>query len=476
LDYIAAEHYAHRFTAIASWKGWPFDTEKAYTLFEELTELKAKAESVLTERLGLKVIPVDKCKGIVAVKEPTWTKQGKYNHHLAAWFDIDPWSGFPGEVRMVEGPYCRVVFEPRKLSSPADVKDFLFEHGWIPDEWNYKKDARGNFEKDGKGNRVKSSPKISDESLELLGGDGKLYTDYKSASARYAILNTWLEEVDSEDLLHGDCFGIGTPSMRARHSIIVNVPSVQSFYGKEMRELFRCPPGWKIIGADSSGNQARGLAHYLKNDEFTDILINGDIHIYDAEKIIAVLNTMGVKHEFTPKTLRPRAKRILYAFLFGAGGDKLWSYIFGNMDSKKGNVFKKLFTNAVPGFANLIEKLNSVHKRTKRTSRMGYIPSIAGNRIYVDSPHKLLVYLLQAMEKVTCTSAIMFTMQQLEKENIPYQPLIFMHDEEQFMVPDEYAERAGEISSASFREAPKLYGVDIMDGTADIGMNWYDTH
>src|SRR5690606_11173022 len=94
-------------------------------------------------------------------------------------------------------------------------------------------------------------------------------------------------------LLHGSCFTIGTPSMRATHSIIVNVPSGDSRYGREMRELFGTLPGYTLIGCDSASNQARGLAHFLNNPEFTDTLINGDIHTYNANVLDSVLQSMG---------------------------------------------------------------------------------------------------------------------------------------------------------------------------------------
>jgi hypothetical protein len=86
------------------------------------------------------------------------------------------------------------------------------------------------------------------------------------------------------------------------------------------------------------------------------------------------------------------------------------------------------------------------------------------------------VYLLQSLEKVTCTAAIMLTMERLDAEGIPYIPCIFMHDEEDFMVPKEYAERAAEIGKQAFIDGPKLFGVNIMNGDAKIGDNWYEIH
>ena len=468
--HLMAEHAAAKWTGLATMYGWPFDLKAANNLMEDLIFEMGLAEKALSKSLGMKAVAKDKVKGEVDVKYPKWIKKGCYNSHTANWFDIDPWNGFydpdedENDERLVVGPYCRVTFEDLKLSSVSDVKIFLFRNGWEPDEWNYKRDEETN-------ERIQTSPKITESSLEFLGGNGKLYTNYLTASSRYNILKTWMENIDKEGNLHGDCMTVGTPSMRARHSIIVNVPSVDSPWGKEMRSLFICKPGWKIVGADSSGNQARGLAHYLQNEEFIDVILNGDIHTYNKDALTKALKAMKIDYEVT----RAQAKRILYAFLFGASGGKLWSYIFGSQDKTKGNKLKKEFLKAVPGFKELIDKLSKIYGKTSQDG-FGYIPSLSGNRIYVDSFHKLLVYLLQSAEKITCSAAIMLAMKSFKKANLPYIPLIFMHDEFQVMVPEERAEQAARLSAKAFKEGPELFGITIMDGEAKIGDSWYDTH
>ena len=463
-DYMRAEHAATRWSTEASLTGWPFDLAAAQTLFDRLEVEMQKAYSALSSKLGRKTVAIDKKKGIVEYKTPKWTKQGFYDAHTANYFGVDPCSGFEGEERMILGEYSRVAFEDLSLDSVADVKIFLFRNGWQPTEYNIKTDPITN-------KKVKASPKITEDSLEFLGGDGKLYLEFLTAKSRHSILKTWMDNTDSNGMLHGDCMVIGTPSMRSRHSIIVNVPSVDSPWGKEMRSLFKCNDGWKLIGCDSSGNQARGLAHYLGDDEYIHTLLNGDIHQYNADMLTKVLMNMGVVYEVK----RSQAKRVLYAFLFGASGTKLWSYIFGNMDEANGKKLKSGFLKAVPGFKDLLTKLESVYGKTSQYGN-GYIPSAAGNRIYVDSFHKLLVYLLQSAEKITCSSALMLTMERLEAENIPYMPCIFYHDEIDFQVPEEFAERAAEIGKQAFADGPKLFGINIMSGDAKIGNTWYDVH
>jgi len=470
--YMRAEHSVAKWASMASLHGWPFDIDAAKKLYTDLEVSMQRAYDALNERLGTKTVATDKVKGVVEVKKPKWTKQGFYDAHTARWFNIDPCSGFEGEERLVIGEYCRVEFEPLSLDSVSDVKTFLYRNGWVPTEWNYKPDPTT-------GKKVKTSPKVTEDSLEFLGGDGKLYTEFLTAKSRYGILKTWIENTDANGMLHGDCMTIGTPSMRTRHSIIVNVPSADSPWGKEMRQLFSTRPGWKVIGCDSAGNQARGLAHYLGDEDFINTLINGDIHQYNADILTRVVNDIGKamkrKDLETYVVKRPQAKRILYAFLFGASGAKLWSYIFGTLDETYGKKLKAGFLKAVPGFKALIEKLENIYGKTSQNGD-GYIPSIAGNRIYVDSFHKLLVYLLQSCEKATCGAAVMLTMERLEEANIPYVPLIMMHDEEDFMVPEEHAEEAARIGKQSFIDGPKLFGIQIMDGDAKIGNNWYEVH
>jgi len=468
-DYLKAEHFVAKWCADANLKGWPFDIKAAQELSLKLEAEMNKAYSALTSKLGMKTVAVDKKLGIVESKRPKWTKQGFYDAHTSRWFNVDPCSGFEGEERMIEGEYSRVEFVNLSLDSVQDVKIFLFRNNWQPTDWNYKTiiDERG------RSVRNKTSPKITEDSLEFLGGDGKLYTEFLTAKSRHSILKTWIENTDENGYLHGDCMTIGTPSMRARHSIIVNVPSADSPWGPEMRKLFVAEAGHVLIGADSASNQARGLAHFLNDETFIDTLIKGDIHQYNADLLTKVLKE-SLKMDYEVK--RAAAKRILYAFLFGASGSKLWSYIFGSVDETKGKKLKNGFVKAVPGFEKLNEKLSGTFVNNESEDNQSFISSVVGNKIYVDSFHKLLVYLLQSTEKITCAGAIMTCATNLEKEKIPYKPKIFMHDEIQFSVPVEFKERAAEIAKEAFKEGPKIFGIQIMDGSAKIGANWYDTH
>ena len=517
-DYLACETAASWWVGESHMTGWPFDYEAALELGIRLEDAMTEAEEKLIPLLGKKVVAVDKSKGVVPAKEPRWIKAGCYDAHTANWFDINPWEGYEDDNWPIWGPYSRVKIVDLKLSSTDDVKIFLNRLGWVPLEWNTKWNPVTN-------KKERTSPKITEDSLEFLGGDGKLYKSYAVAKSRLSILKGWLEIVTEDSRVHGACVTIGTASMRARHQIIVNVPAMESKWGPEMRALFITKPGWKLIGCDSSGNQGRGLAYYLKDKEYTNVILNEDIHLYNVEKLENVLKELDHdwryhelkngaikdKHverlkkffhgrndvtfedyingkldktvpRFGPrkiiKKMRAKAKRIYYAFLFGAGGNKLWGYVFGTPDDIMGTKLKNGFIKAVPGLSTLTDSLKKSFSsaKLKHGSKKGFIVSLAGNRIYVDSYHKLLVYLLQALEKITCSAAILLLRQYLKEENIPYEPHIFMHDEVDFSVPEKYAERAAELGAKAFREGPKIFGIDIMDGSGKIGNNWAEVH
>jgi len=147
----------------------------------------------------------------------------------------------------------------------------------------------------------------------------------------------------------------------------------------------------------------------------------------------------------------------------------------GLRDATLGRQAKELFASRIPGFKPLLNNLDRIFESSSSRGR-GYIRAIDGRRIFVESRHKLLNYLLQSCEKLTCASAILYAMERLDEQGFDWQPLIFYHDEIQIMVREDQAEAARDICKAAFKEGPKLFGVAIMDGEAKIGNNWRDTH
>jgi DNA polymerase I len=161
--------------------------------------------------------------------------------------------------------------------------------------------------------------------------------------------------------------------------------------------------------------------------------------------------------------------------LFGAGDEKVSLTVTGKRDKKLGEKIKKEFAKKIPGFSELLTKIEETYKRTKIGGN-AFIPGLDGTKVYIDSQHKALNYLLQKFESVTCKSSVAYCMKRLDEEGIPWEPLIFYHDEIEFEVPEQYSERAAEIAKEAFREAAKEFDVFILDGEAKIGNNWLEVH
>jgi DNA polymerase-1 len=435
-------------------KGWYFDREGAIQLYEEIDTEMRRIEAMLEPRIGMRCIKTDKADEF---KEPAWRKDGFYTVATVKHFGYTQESG--REERPIEGPYCRVSFEQGKVSTDAVLKDYLYSIGWVPDEWNVER-INGKF--------VNKSPKLTESSLDLLGEEGKDISMYNSLKNRRGILSGWIEASEYDGRLHGRMWTIGTPTFRCRHEVIANLPSVDAVYGKQMRGLFKAEPGYMIVGADSAGNQMRGLCHYINNADFTNEVINGDVHQKNAD----ILSTI---YPCSRKTAKPW----LYAYLFGAGAGKSGLILTGKRDATIGKQSQEKFESSIPGLKELKDSLNDQYKATSNAfgEENGFIRGIDGRIIFVGSAHQLLNYLLQTAEGVTCKAAIVYLKQKLkEKGIVDYYFALHYHDELAVVCREEDADLIAELSVEAFTEAPKWFGIQCMNGAAHTGYNYAEVH
>lgn len=461
------EHATAIFTSRAEQRGWLFNKEAAIPLLKEMEVEMAATEAIIVPKLKMRTVAVDAKVTLKEYpwKECKWIKNGNYNASVANWFFIPAETG-QDEDRLVEGPYSRIEFFKPDMSNMDDIKAYLYSLGWEPDEWNKTKTPEGGYKI--------TSPKLSEESLLALGDEGKMINDYTTTKSRHSILKGWLSHLDKDSRLHGGCFTIATPTGRARHSLLVNTPGADKPWGKQIRSLFMASPGRKIIGADSSGNQFRALCHYLQNDDYTKLVLEGDVHQDNANILTDILREIEIYNE-DQSVSRPTAKPFIYAFLFGAGGEKLSLIVLGKLNKTIGNALKSAFVKRVPGLSNLVKKINEIYHKTEHRG-VAWIPAADGRKIYCDSLHKALNYLLQSFEAISCKAAVAYFMDKMDKEGIPYDPLIWYHDEFQVEVDECYANRTLEIAIEAYRESGKVFNMMILDGAGKIGDNWYETH
>jgi DNA polymerase I-like protein with 3'-5' exonuclease and polymerase domains len=204
------------------------------------------------------------------------------------------------------------------------------------------------------------------------------------------------------------------------------------------------------------------LSHYLARwdgGRYADILLNGDIHQVNADKI-------GIS--------RKRVKTLTYAFLYGAGDEKV-GYSFDESLSKsaaikKGKEIRSAYVSAVDGLGKLI---TAVAKAAER----GFVKSIDGRKIKVDSPHKALNYLLQSGAGVIAKRWMVINQQHMKELQFCASQLAFVHDELQFEVEPSHAQDLCSSLVLSAQEAGEYYDLRVkIDAEATTGNNWSETH
>jgi DNA polymerase I-like protein with 3'-5' exonuclease and polymerase domains len=270
--------------------------------------------------------------------------------------------------------------------------------------------------------------------------------------------NAWLQLVRNDRIHHHCSVATNTHRCAHRNPNLAQVPSDARF-----RRLFTATPGLLLVGSDLSGIELRMFAHYLARYDggrYGEILLNGDIHQVNADKI-------GIS--------RKLVKTVTYAFLYGAGNEKIGlSYdpqLAPAKAKRKGAEIRQAYLDAIEGLDQLV---NAVKKKVETT---GYVNSIDGRRISVDGSHKALNYLLQSGAGVIAKRWMVIANDQIKQLNIDAHQLAFIHDELQFEVNPAQADDLMFNLELSAAQAGEFYNLRIpIAAEAKKGVDWSCTH
>jgi DNA polymerase I-like protein with 3'-5' exonuclease and polymerase domains len=267
--------------------------------------------------------------------------------------------------------------------------------------------------------------------------------------------NAWLKLVKDNRIHHNCSVSTNTHRCAHRNPNLAQVPSDLDF-----RKLFCASPGYVMVGADLAGIELRMLAHYLARYDggrYGDILLNGDIHQENADKI-------GIS--------RRLVKTVTYAFLYGAGDQKIGlSYdpsLPPNKAKEKGAEIRAAYVAAIDGLDKLLAAVRTAGDK-------GSIKSIDGRKISVDSPHKALNYLLQSGAGVVAKRWMVIA----DHMNLcPHtHQLAFIHDELQWETLSTNAENFKKHLELAAVEAGEYYNLRIpIAAEGKIGSTWADVH
>lgn len=294
---------------------------------------------------------------------------------------------------------------------------------------------------------------------------------------------SWTKLVGKDGRIHGRVNHNGAVTGRCTHSgpNMAQVPGVRKGkavvegkkveqvlmgaaggYGWESRSLFIVPPGFLLVGADASGLELRCLAHYMgKYDggEYAKILLEGDIH--SVNQAAAGLDT------------RDQAKTFIYAFLYGAGDEKIGSIV--GKGAAAGKALKAAFLKKTPALAQL------KHDIGLAVALKGTLRGLDGRILAVRSKHAALNTLLQSAGAIVMKKATVLLYDALINMNlrfgVDFANVAHVHDEVQIEAHERIATAVGVTAVASIRAAGDHFKFRCpLDGAYKIGRNWAETH
>jgi DNA polymerase-1 len=300
--------------------------------------------------------------------------------------------------------------------------------------------------------------------------DAHLVAEYLIVQKRASQVSSWLEAVGEDGRVHGRVISSGAatgrmthiapnmaqvPSVRKVYDGMSHIDRVKAEYGAECRKCWSVEEGNSLVGVDASGLELRMLAHYMKDDDYVNAILQGDIHS-DNQKA-AGLDT------------RDQAKTFIYAFLYGAGDAKIGA--IAGKGAAHGKKLKRDFLNNVPSLKALKDLVESI------ADKHGSLPGLDGRRIRIRKAYSALNFLLQGGGATLMKKALLIGVNTLRSNDIPFKIVANVHDEVQVETPQHFAKAVG----IHFRNAIKAAGEELelrcpMDGEYKIGNNWSETH
>jgi len=407
-------------------------------------------------------------------------------HAVTAELELQRSNGFKINLPMANELYSRLTYRMRKVEEQLQAEFSPI----VTERWSEKtgKQLKDNVEVFNVGSRPQiakrlqtvgvkftdrtegGSYKIDENVLEGIDNpSAQLVAEYLLLQKRASQVSSWLEAVADDGRVHGRVFSSGAatgrmthispnmaqvPATRKAHDGMTPVQRLKAELGGQCRACWTVEQGNKLVGIDASGLELRMLAHYMKDEDYVNTILDGDIH--SANQAAAGLDT------------RDQAKTFIYAFLYGAGDEKIGS--IAGKGAKHGKKLKKDFLDNIPS-------LKALKELVEKIAANGSLPSLDGRRIRIRKAYSALNFLLQGGGAALMKKALLNGVESLREQNIPFKMVANVHDEFQVETPEAFAKAVG----LHFRNAIRKAGDDFelrcpMDGEFKIGDNWSETH
>mgnify|MGYP003109275592 FL=1 len=423
---IRLEHDIARIITQQENNGFLFDVTKADLLLGKLREKINEIEQKVRERFT--PLPT-----FVKIVKPRYRKDGSLSTVGLNGLG-EGWVNVMGDFSLIE-------MKEFNLGSRQQIARYLRYFGWNPTKFTEH-----------------GQPIVDEKVLQGITDipEAELIKEFLLLQKRIAQVESWVEAVAEDGRVHGRVITNGAITGRMSHQSpnMAQVPAVYSPYGKECRELWVVPEGYKLVGVDASGLELRILSHYMNDKEYIDAIINGDIHT--TNQSLAGLST------------RDQAKTFIYAFIYGAGDEnkkKIWG---GSRNH--GKAIKSRFLSRTPALANF-------RKRVDKATGKGWLKGIDGRKLRIRNRHSALNTLIQGGGAIVMKKALILLEEQVSKHKLKARPVANVHDEFQYEVLETQAEDFGSLAVDSIINAGKELGIRCpLNGEYKYGNNWQETH
>ena len=432
---VKLEHEVAKIIEVQKLNGFELDVKKAMLLVamfqEKLAAVELEVHETFKPQCTTQIIkPKYTTKGALA-------KVGVDQHGKGVRMTDEEYTTMLGNDK----PLARKTYEDFNLGSRKQIGERLIAAGWVPK--NFTPTGQPIVD-EGALNRVKGIPEAT------------LIAKYLMLQKRLAQVNSWLKAVEPDGRVRGyvNPNGAVTGRMTHSHPNMAQIPSSNSPYGEECRSCWTVEKDNKLVGIDASGLELRMLAHYMNDKDYTNEILNGDIHT--ANQKLAGLES------------RNQAKTFIYALLYGAGDAKLGSV--SKQGKARGRQLRNTFLDSLPSFAALI-------KRVQRDSKKGFLKGLDGRKLSIRSEHAALNTLLQSAGAIVMKEALVVLDSYLKRDNIDAKFVANVHDEWQIECPLLDAEAVGKLGVKAIIQAGKNLNLNCpLDGDYKVGDGWHETH
>ena len=428
---IQLEHDIIKITNHQEKAGFLFDDKQAMMFLAKLKTRISEVEDEVKETFKPKLVD-DKLVTPYIKKDGELSKRG---------LTKEEYEKLNGISSSDINPFMRKKLQQFNLGSRKQIGEYLKDFGWKPERFT-----------------PTGQPIVDEGTLKKIEHipEAKLISEFLLLQKRIAQLSSWIDELQSDNRVHGKVISNGTITGRMTHRgpNMAQVPNISSPYGKECRACWTVPSGYKLVGIDASGLELRMLAHYMNDEEYINDVINGDIH--------------QITQRLSGIQSRDKAKTYIYAYRYGAGDERLGKVVGGGRAN--GKRLKDRFLRNLPS-------LKTLTKRVQQASNRGFLKGIDGRRIYIRSEHASLNSLLQGGGAIIMKKALVLLTNKIKANNIDATVVANIHDEWQIQVKESQADLVGQMGVDAIEEAADHFKLRCpLTGQYKVGGDWSETH